>query len=287
VNSLAGKAALVTGAAAGIGRAYAEALGSAGCRLALVDINPEVSLVCDVLRAEGCEVVPLVGDLKQPESAKTYFEVALGHLGSVDILVNNAAEHRRTTPDDPLTCCTEDDFDALMDVNLRAVFLLGRMAGAQMIRQGRGGHIVNIATDHGFTCGEPFDLCPRLPTCTWTPPRPIGSSNADIYDLSKSATYPLTYVWSQELRHHGIRVNSICMGATDSPMIRKFFEDNLTPEMLASWMAPQQSAQVLLDLLGEGPNGRTGQMINLCVGRPPRLEAPLPDLYVPAQGAGP
>ena len=167
-----------------------------------------------------------------------------------------------------------------MGVNFVAVFQLGRLAGAQMVKQGGGGHIVNIATDHGFTCGEPFDLCPHLEACPWVSPRPIGS-DADAYDASKAATYGLTYVWAQELAPFGIRVNAICMGATDSPMIRSFYGDDLTSEEVARWMSPSASAQVLIDLLLEGPDGRSGQLINLCVGRPTVLEPPLPDIYIP------
>jgi NAD(P)-dependent dehydrogenase (short-subunit alcohol dehydrogenase family) len=242
-----------------------------------------VQSVAERLQHGGAEVFAITADLLDPAVVDGFVQAALDRYGAIDLLINNAGAHRQTTPLDPLDSF-EEDYEQLVGVNLRAVFLLGRAAGAQMIRQGRGGAIVNIATDHGFTCGAPHDLCPRLPACPWPHRRPLGSTT-DIYDASKAATFGLTYVWSQELRPHGIRVNAICMGATDTAMLRGFLGDRLTPEMVASWMTPKASAAVLMDLIDEGPSGRTGQLINLCIGRPPRLEPPTPDLYLSALGA--
>jgi len=177
----------------------------------------------------------------------------------------------------------------MVNTNLKGEFLMGRAVITQLLKQQRGGEIVNIATDHMVTCGSPFELCPKLESCPWkAEPRPTGTANLDVYDASKWALNGLLFAWAKALRPHRIRVNAMCMGATDSWMIRDFFgypqERALeTPEQaaeVATWMSKEDSAQVVIDLLQEGPNGRTAQNINLCVGRPVKLEDPLPEVYI-------
>ena len=94
--------------------------------------------------------------------------------------------------------------------------------------------------------------------------------------------------WAKALKPHGIRVNAMCMGATDSHMIRQFYgyadnEEDINPEAKAeidTWMHKEDSAQVVVDLLKEGPDGRTARNMNLCVGRPVKLEPALPHIYI-------
>jgi NAD(P)-dependent dehydrogenase (short-subunit alcohol dehydrogenase family) len=151
-----------------------------------------------------------------------------------------------------------------------------------MLGHGRGGDIINISTDHVNTCGTPYHVCPRLPTCPWRDaPRPTSGGTAmDLYDASKWGIHGLTFAWCKALRTHDIRVNAICMGATDSHMLRGFHNFDPPPEEVATWMTAEDSARVVVDLLKEGVAGRTGEHINLCIGRPPRLEPPLEPIYV-------
>jgi NAD(P)-dependent dehydrogenase (short-subunit alcohol dehydrogenase family) len=113
--------------------------------------------------------------------------------------------------------------------NLKGEYLFGRAVIPILIEQGSGGDIINIATDHMVTCGTPHDLCPHLDTCPWSqpnpefagPPRPTGGGDVmDLYDASKWGLNGLLYAWADALRAHEIRVNAICMGATDSHMLR-------------------------------------------------------------------
>ncbi len=178
----------------------------------------------------------------------------------------------------------------MVGTNLKGEYLMGRAVIAEMLKQGRGGEIVNVATDHMVTCGSPFEICPKLETCPWADsPRPTGGGEVmDIYDASKWALNGFLFGWAKALRPHGIRVNGMCMGATDSWMIRDFFgfpqtRGEETPEQMeevATWMAKEDTAQVVMNLLKEGPEGRTAQNINLCVGRPTKLEPPLPNVYI-------
>ena len=102
----------------------------------------------------------------------------------------------------------------------------------------------------------------------------------DLYDASKWGLNGFLYAWADALRPHAIRVNAICMGATDSHMLRSFLGDRITPEIVDSWMRPEGAADVLIELLEEGPDGRTGQNMNFCIGRPVALEPALPSIYV-------
>ncbi|HEY5680422.1 MAG TPA: SDR family oxidoreductase, partial [Pseudomonadales bacterium] len=182
------------------------------------------------------------------------------------------------------------DYEGMVGTNLKGEYLMGRAVIAEMLKQGRGGEIVNVATDHMVTCGSPFEICPKLETCPWADsPRPTGGGDVmDVYDASKWALNGFLFAWAKALRPHGIRVNGMCMGATDSWMIRDFYGFPQTPgeeteeqmEEVSTWMAKGDTAQVVMNLLKEGPEGRTAQNINLCVGRPTKLEPPLPNVYI-------
>ena len=287
--SLKGKRALVTGAAVGIGPAFAEALAQAGVAVAVCDVRPEVLEL--PARLEGSHWA-CIADVSNPEDVRHFVDGAIDALGGIDILVNNAGRCWQSLADDDLDKSLAD-YEGLVGTNLKGEFMLGRAVIAQLLAQGTGGDIVNIATDHMVTCGTPFELCPKTPNCPWADaPRPSGGGEVmDLYDASKWALNGLTFGWAKALRPHGIRVNALCMGATDSWMIRDFFgfpqtREEETPEQRAevdTWMAKEDTAQVLIDLLREGPEGRTAQNLNLCIGRPPCLEPPLPHRYITAE----
>ena len=110
----------------------------------------------------------------------------------------------------------------------------------------------------------------------------------DIYDASKWGLNGFLFAWAKALKPHGIRVNAMCMGATDSWMLRDFMDYPQNPaeeieeqrRVADTWMTREDSAQVVVDLLKEGPEGRTAQNINLCHGRPTTLEPALPNIYI-------
>ena len=287
--SLQGRRAIVTGGAVGLGAAYVAALVGEGVHVATCDVREEVLELPARLSAHGVDVVASVADVSVPADVRRVVDDAVQTLGGVDILINNAGRCWQSLPDDPLDK-TEADYAGMVGTNLFGEFLFGRAVIAQMLRQETGGEIVNIATDHMVTCGSPFELCPRLDTCPWgDAPRPTGGGDVmDIYDASKWALNGLLFAWAKALRPHAIRVNAMCMGATDSWMIRDFYgfpQDRAaeTAEQRAevdTWMSAQGSAQVVIELLKEGPDGRTGQNLNLCMGRPVALEPALPDRYL-------
>jgi len=287
--SLKGKNAIVTGAAVGIGPAYAEALAAEGCNVAVCDIRGEILDLPAKLEAKGVKAVGWVADVSVPEDVRKVVDGTVAAFGGIDILISNAGQCVPSMADDDLDK-TLGDYDSMVGTNLKGEFMIGRAVIDQLLKQGRGGEIVNVATDHMFTCGSPFELCPKLDTCPWKDaPRPSGGGEVmDIYDASKWGLNGFLYAWAKALRPHGIRVNGMCMGATDSWMIRDFFgfpqtreeENEEQKAEVDTWMAKEDTAQVVMDLLKEGPEGRTAQNINLCVGRPPRLEPPLPNIYI-------
>ena len=102
----------------------------------------------------------------------------------------------------------------------------------------------------------------------------------DLYDASKWGLNGFLYAWAKALRPHGVRVNALCMGATDSNMLRDFMGGDVPEEVVSAWMRPEDNARVLVDLLEEGPDGRTACNLNFCIGRPVALEPPTPLLYI-------
>jgi len=288
LTDLKGRRAIVTGAATGLGNAYARALAEKGVDVAVCDVRPEIEALPEKLRAAGVRSLAWRADVSDPDDVRRVVDGAREAFGGVDILVNNAGVCRVTLPTDDLDKSL-DDYDALVGTNLKGAYLFGRAVIPILIEQGQGGDIVNVATDHIHTCGTPHDVCPNLPTCAWNqpepafpgPPRPTGGGDVmDLYDASKWGLNGLLFAWAKALRPHGIRVNGLCMGATDSNMLRSFAGKDVRDEVVATWMRPEDAARVLVELLEEGPGGRTARNLNFCTGRPVELEPALPLLYI-------
>jgi NAD(P)-dependent dehydrogenase (short-subunit alcohol dehydrogenase family) len=278
---LTSRNALVTGAAVGLGNAYARALARQGVNVAICDVRDGLDELAEELGAAGVRAVAWNADVAEPAEVRRVVDRTIDSLGGIDILINNAGKWTGSVADDDLDKSLAD-YDTLVGTNLKGVYLFGRAVIPHMIESGRGGDIVNISTDHVNTCGTPYHVCPRLETCPWRDaPRPTsGGTVMDLYDAAKWGIHGLTFAWCKALRPHGVRVNAICMGATDSHMLRGFHNFEPSEQEVATWMRAEDSAQVLVDLLKEGAGGRTGAHMNLCVGRPPRLVPPLEAIYI-------
>ena len=187
---LAGKAALVTGAARGLGQAMAVALAEAGADVVAADVGESTETQDCILRqGRKCETVAV--DVAAPGAAEMLVGKAVNALGRLDILVNNAGIIRRA----PILEFSEKDWDDVMNVNIKAVFLLSQAAARVMVPQG-GGKIINIASMLSFQGGI------RVPS----------------YTASKSAVMGLTRLLACELGPLGINANAIAPGymATDN-----------------------------------------------------------------------
>jgi len=181
---LSGKVAIVTGANGGIGQAIALALADAGADIAAVGRTPAEETAAKA-RALGRKVEMISADLSTIEPVGRVVDETLATLGRLDILVNNAGIIRRADAVD----FTEEDWDAVIDTNLKSVFFLSQAAGRHMIAQGQG-KIINIASMLTFQGGI------RVPS----------------YTASKSGVGGLTKLLANEWAAKGVQVNAIAPG---------------------------------------------------------------------------
>ncbi|MFZ3004859.1 MAG: 2-dehydro-3-deoxy-D-gluconate 5-dehydrogenase KduD [Phenylobacterium sp.] len=212
---LTGKTAIVTGANTGLGQAIAEALATAGADIVAVGRTPPVDTRFAV-EALGRRFHDIAADLTTLEPIGRIVAQTVEHFGGIDILVNNAGIIRRNDAVD----FTEDDWDAVMDVNLKTTFFLTQAVGRRMIEQGRGGKIVNIASMLSYQGGI------RVPS----------------YAASKSGLAGITKALANEWAGKGINVNAIAPG---------YFSTNNTTALRADEDRSR-------DILARIPAGRWG-----------------------------
>jgi NAD(P)-dependent dehydrogenase (short-subunit alcohol dehydrogenase family) len=197
---VAGRIALVTGAARGIGRACALALARAGADVALglraVDAGGDVA---EGVRALGRRALPLQLDVTRRAEIAAAIGEARRHFGRIDILVNNAG----IGPPNPAEAVTEDDFDATLAVNLKGTFFVSQAVARTMIATGDGGRIVNLSSQAGFVA---------LPT-------------ESVYCMTKAAIAHLTKCLAVEWAAHGINVNAVAPTFIRTPGTARWLDD--------------------------------------------------------------
>lgn len=246
---LDGRSAIVTGGATGLGRAFVEALAGEGANVTFCDLLPESPDVAADVAGPG-KTQGIVADVSKLEDLKRLTATAQDAFGGVDLLVNNAGRWRRTPVTDPYEKAVAD-WDFIMDTNLMGVLLLSRLCVPLIVEAG-GGDIVHISTYYVLPAKSPG----------------TNSPDTDLYNASKWALNGFTQAWSRSLEEHNVRVNALCMGATDTAMLRGLWDGEPPAEQVATWMRPEQIAQQLLDLLADG---RTGENIGAWVGEPVEL----------------
>lgn len=237
------KVAIVSGAAQGIGRSIADTLADAGAQVLAFDVQSEIT---EVFSANP-SVTALVADVSKRSDVEMVIARAL-QLGGLDLLVNNAGNWKKT-PVDSSWAQALADWDEIMGTNLKGVLMLSRSAVPHLIARG-GGDIINLST---------YYVLPAKSAGT-NPP------DTDLYNASKWAINGFTDAWAKYLQPQNIRVNGLCMGATDTPMLRGLFPDGKFPPSLEGVvMDPATIAGQLLALLEDG---RTGENIGAWVGEP-------------------
>ena len=184
---LAGKTALITGAARGIGLEFARAYIAEGATVALADINAEA--VAQAAAALGPQAVPVQMDVTRQDSIDAGFAEAIGRMGQLDILVNNAALFTAA----PIAEIRRADYDRLFAVNVAGTLFCMQAAASHMIARGQGGKIINMASQAGRR----------------------GESLVAVYCATKAAVISLTQSAGLNLIAHGINVNAIAPGVVD------------------------------------------------------------------------
>lgn len=192
--NLHGRIAVVTGGSHGIGRGIAVALASHGCNIAFCysrDHEGSIETIAQV-EAAGAKAIAVRADVSSRDQVDAVIRSTVDEFGQIDILVNNAAVLTVT----PLLDMKEDEWDRVVDVNLKGYFLMGQAAAREMVRHGRGGRIINL----GSVLGE------------WPLP---GRTH---YCATKAGIVMLTKVWAIELAEYGITANVIEPGTIESEM---------------------------------------------------------------------
>jgi NAD(P)-dependent dehydrogenase (short-subunit alcohol dehydrogenase family) len=236
---LDGQTALVTGAGSGIGEAVARALHAAGARVVLF------GRTAGALEALAAGLDPslestrtIVGDVARSKDADAAVQYAVEAFGQLDILVHCAG----VSPVRLAMDCTDEDWLDVINTNLNGAFFMSRAAGRTM--KGREGSIVLLASDAGLH----------------------GAKDLPAYAASKGGVIALMKSLAQELGPHGVRVNAINPGVTDTPMSRKSLSDDVRRSIadadpLGELSTPQDIAEVVMFLVGPARSFMTGQLV--------------------------
>jgi 3-oxoacyl-[acyl-carrier protein] reductase len=189
---LANKTAIVTGAGRGIGLGIAQVLAREGARVVIADIGDQGERAADTLRSAGHEALFIACNIADPTQVEALFAGAQEWAGGINILVNNAGINR----DAMLHKLSEDDWDRVIDINLKGTFLCMQQA-ARLMREAGSGRIINIAS------------------ASW-----LGNVGQSNYAASKAGVVGLTKTACRELAKKGVTVNAICPGFIDTEMTR-------------------------------------------------------------------
>ena len=242
MKRLEDKVVVVTGAARGIGRAIALRLAEEGARLTLVTRSSVERLAEVKAEAEkrGAEAIAVQADVSVAEEAKKIVSETTSHFGKIDILVNNAG----ITKDNLLIRLKEEDWDAVMNVNLKGTFLCLKAAARPMMRQ-RTGKIINISSVVGL----------------------MGNAGQANYSASKAGIIGLTKAAAKELSAWNITVNAVAPGFIETEMTESLPEDakkfmlQVTP--LQRFGKPEDVAGVVAFLCSPDSDYITGQVIQV------------------------
>jgi len=228
---ISGRVALVTGASSGLGARFARVLAAAGARVALAArrVN-RLEALGEELAAEGVETISLELDVANVASIRAVAAEVEARLGPIGILVNNAGISRQARAED----VTEEDYDAVLDTNLKGAFFMAQVVARQMIAHHIDGRIVNIASVAGI--------------------RPQGQLST--YSMSKAAMVQMTKSMAREWGRHGINTNAICPGYIATEISEDFLETDGGRKLVAS--LPRRR-------MGE-PRDLDGLLLLLCAG---------------------
>jgi len=239
--SLEGKAAIVTGASRGLGKGMATALAQAGADLVIASRTKSVlEKTAEEIKEFGHYVIPVAADVSKKEDIKIMVETALKEFGRIDSLFNHAGINRRC----PSENYSEKDWDEIININLKGVFLCAQAVGRVMIKQG-GGKIINTSSLIAV----------------------IGGKMIPAYAASKGGVAQLTKALANEWAKYHINVNAIAPGyfttkATEASRKDKVRYKEITDRIpLGRWGNPEDLGGVAVFLASEASDYITGQTI--------------------------
>jgi NAD(P)-dependent dehydrogenase (short-subunit alcohol dehydrogenase family) len=240
-GSLRGKVALVTGASSGIGRAAAIAVAREGAKVMVADMAEAQGIeTVNLIKASGGEAAFTKCDVARAADAEALVAAAVKTFGRLDCAYNNAgiAGKIARTADD-----TEENFDRIIAVNLRGVWLCMKYEIQQMTKQGQGGAIVNTASAAGL----------------------VGSHGMPAYTASKHGVIGLTKTAALEYARANIRVNAVCPGVIDTAMVAGMLSTHprlkdvvVSVEPVARMGKPAEIAEAVAWLLSDAASFVTG-----------------------------
>lgn len=235
-----GRTAIITGSSRGIGKAIAEKLGKLGANIVLNATSEAVLETVKEFEAMGIKVVATIADIRKPEDVKAMISTAVDTFGGVDILINNAG----ITRDKPMALMSEDDWDIVLDINLKGSFLCTKAAAKLMIKK-KYGRIVNISSVAGA----------------------YGNAGQANYSASKGGLIGLTKTTAKEFAPRGITCNAVTPGLIESNMTEILPDDlkqkYLDKIALRRFGTPEDVANVVAFLASDEAGYVTGQVIDI------------------------
>lgn len=245
-HGLEGRVFMVTGAAGGMGTAIAATLAEAGASVMATDLAEKGEEVTDAIRAAGGDARYRPADVSEGADVAAVVADAREHFGRLDGAVNAAAIEFELVP---LHECDDADFDRMIAVNLRSVFLCMKHQIAAILETTGTGSIVNVASTNAFR----------------------AQTNQPAYTASKHGVLGLTRSAARDYARHGIRVNAICPGAIDTPMLRGAIERREQDpgevaarlSLLGRFGEPSEIAQAALWLCSDASSFTTGHALSV------------------------